>query len=129
MMVEGIRKDAMMAYLTDALEQGRDIGHFGRLVFAMVARHFGTSDELIALLTMDATFDTAAARALIAQVEAANYIPPKRAKILEFQARQAFPIIPDPDDPDCGNVYRDLMFPDEVYDHIAEYREAKVHSR
>lgn len=70
-----------------------------------------------------------AARPLIAQVEAANYSPPKRAKILEFQARQGFPIVPDPDDPDCGNVYRDLTFPDEVYDHIAEYREAKVHAR
>jgi hypothetical protein len=126
MMVEAVYKDAMMAHLVDALERGDDIGHFGRLVFTMVARHFGSSDELIALLTKDATFDADAARALIAQVEEANYSPPKRAKILEFQARQAFPIIPNPDDPDCGNVYRDLTFPDEVYDHIAEYREAKV---
>jgi hypothetical protein len=38
----------------------------------MVARHFGTTDELIALSTKDATFDIAAARVLIAQVEEAN---------------------------------------------------------
>ena len=29
----------MMAHLLDALESGTDVGHYGRLVFAMVARH------------------------------------------------------------------------------------------
>lgn len=127
-MIEEIRKDEMMRYLADALERGEDIGHYGRLVFAMVARHFGSGDELVALLTKDATVDEPAARALIEQVEAAGYNPPKRAKILDFQARQDFPIIPNADDPDCGNVYRDLTFPDAVYQHIAEYREAKAHA-
>jgi hypothetical protein len=128
MMIDEIRKDAMMAHLVDSLERGKDIGHFGRLVFTMIARHFGSADELVALLTKDATFDEDAARVLVAQVEDAGYSPPKRAKILAFAARQEFPIIPDPNDPDCGNVYRDLTFPDAVYEHIAEYREAKVHA-
>jgi hypothetical protein len=30
------------------------------------------------------------------------------------------------DDPDEGNVYRDLEFPPEVYEHIQEYYEAKA---
>jgi hypothetical protein len=94
----------------------------------MVARHFGSRDELVALLTKDATVKEDAARALVLQVEEANYSPPKRAKIVDFQARQDFPIIPDLDDPDCGNVYRDLTFPADVYEHIAEYREAKAHA-
>jgi hypothetical protein len=29
-------------------------------------------------------------------------------------------------DPDEGNVYRDLEFPPEVYEHIQEYHEAKA---
>ena len=30
---------------------------------------------------------------------------------------------------DAGNVYRDLRFPDEVYEHINEYYEEKVASQ
>ena len=26
--------------------------------------------------------------------------------------------MPDPSDPDCGNLYRTLKFPDSVYKHI-----------
>jgi hypothetical protein len=33
-----LRKNAMMAHLIDALSRGEDIGHYGRLVFVMVAR-------------------------------------------------------------------------------------------
>ena len=33
--VEELRKDEMMAHLLDSLDQGKDIGHYGRLVFAM----------------------------------------------------------------------------------------------
>jgi len=39
MAVEELRKNDMMAHLLDALDAGNDIGHYGRLVFAMVARH------------------------------------------------------------------------------------------
>ncbi len=32
----------------------------------------------------------------------------------------------DPDDPDCGNLYRNLKFPDTIYDHISQYQEQKA---
>ncbi len=127
-MFEELRTNSMMAHLLDALGRGEDIGHYGRLVFAMIARHFGSTDDVVAALRQDKDFSDEDARALVAQVEAADYSPPKRAKILEYQAQQPFPIIPDPSDPDAGNVYRDLKFPDHVYEHIAEYREAKAHA-
>jgi len=36
MSVAELRKNGMMAHLMDALSQGEDIGHYGRLVFVMV---------------------------------------------------------------------------------------------
>ena len=127
-MFEELRSNSMMVHLLDALDRGDDIGHYGRLVFAMIARHFGTDDDVIAELRKDRDFSEDDARALLAQVESAGYSPPKRAKILEYQSQQDFPIVPNPEDPDAGNVYKDLTFPDAVYEHIAEYREAKAHT-
>ncbi len=117
-----MRKDPMMAHLLDALAQGQDIGHYGRLTFVMVARRFVDQDEVVGLLVQDKDVDEAKARALVQQVTERDYNPPRRARILEWQAKQDFPIIPNPDDPDAGNVYRDLEMPDEVYEHIEEYR-------
>ena len=45
-----LRDSPMMAHLMDALEEGTDIGHYGRLVFAMVARHFLDEEEMVRLL-------------------------------------------------------------------------------
>ena len=114
----------MMAHLLDALARGDDIGHYGRLVFAMVARHFLSEDELCAQLARNVSAEEA--RALYKQVAAHDYSPPRRERILEWQARQSFPICPDPSDPDACNVYKDLEFPDQVYEHIEEYYEGKV---
>ena len=122
---EALRKNEMMAHLLDSLDKGKDIGHYGRLVFAMVARHFMEPDVLAAQMGKDKDFSEGEARALIAQVQGKDYNPPRREKILEYQAQQDFPIIPNPDDPDAGNVYRDLQFPDHVYEHIADYYEHK----
>jgi hypothetical protein len=119
-------KDAMMRHLLDSLAQGRDIGHYGRLVFAMVARHFLSPDEVLGWLTRDRDFSEEQARAMLAQVEARDYNPPRRERILEWQAQQEFPILPDPDDPDCGNLYRNLKFPDTIYHHIEQYQEQKL---
>ena len=47
---ENLRDSPMMAHLMDALEAGTDVGHYGRLTFAMVARHFLDEDELVRLL-------------------------------------------------------------------------------
>ena len=124
---EELRKDSMMAHLLDSLDAGEDIGHYGRLTFAMVARHFLPHDEVLGWLTKDSDFDEEKAEAMLAQVESSGYNPPKRDRILEWQKEQKFPIMPDPSDPDCGNLYRTLKFPDAVYKHIEEYREQKMH--
>ena len=125
MAVEELRKNDMMAHLLDALDAGKDIGHYGRLVFAMVARHFLSEDEAIAYLTKDADFNEAEARSLYKQVQGKDYNPPRRERVLEWQERQDFPICPNPDEPDACNVYKDLQFPEHVYEHISEYYEQK----
>lgn len=116
----------MMVHLLDALDAGQDIGHYGRLVFAMVAHHFMSEDELVEYLQKDQDFSEAEARSLYRQVQSKDYNPPKRDRILAWQQQQEFPICPDADDPDACNVYKDLKFPDQVYDHIADYYEQKV---
>jgi hypothetical protein len=126
MSVEELRKSAMMAHLLDALEDGQDIGHYGRLTFAMISRHFLAEDELVELLTKDKDVSEEDARGLYLQVQSRDYNPPKRERILEWQAQQDFPICPSPDDPTACNVYRDLEFPDGVYEHIQEFYEERA---
>lgn len=116
-----LRDSPMMAYLMDALQEGTDIGHYGRLVFAMVARHFLDEDEMVRLLGNQPDHNEGEARALLRQVEAKDYNPPKRERILEWQAQQDFPICPTPDDPTRCNVYSELRFPDGIYDNITDY--------
>ena len=125
---EELRKDSMMEHLLDSLAAGQDIGHYGRLVFAMVARHFLPHDEVLAWMTKDNDFSEEDARLMLVQVEGRDYSPPKRERILEWQAQQEFPILPNPEDPDCGNLYRHLKFPDEIYRHIGHYQEQKLES-
>ena len=126
MAVEDLRKNDMMAHLLDALDEGKDIGHYGRLVFAMIARHFMSEDELVDYLQKDNDFSEEAARGLVQQVQEKDYNPPRRDTILGYQEKQDFPILPDADDPDAGNVYQDLDFPDEVYEDISEYHQQKA---
>lgn len=125
MAIEELRKNRMMAHLLAALSRGEDIGHYGRLTFAMVARHFLSEDELCAWLQKNPGVGEHDAKVLCRQVEGRDYNPPRRERILEWQSQQAFPICPT-SDPDACNVYRDLKFPDEVYEHIQEYYEQKV---
>ena len=126
MPVEDLRQSPMMGHMLDALDNGEDIGHYGRLVFAMIGRHFVSNDELVELLTKDHDTDEQEMRALVQQVEEKGYSPPRREKILEFQSQQDFPICPNPDDPDACNPYAELQFPDDVYESIQEYREEKA---
>lgn len=111
----------MMAHLIATLESGHSIGHYGRLVFALVARHFLESEELISYLEKDPECDRAQAESLVQQVEKRDYNPPKRERVLDWMRRQDFPICPDASDPSQCNVYRNLNFPKEVYDKIAEF--------
>jgi hypothetical protein len=123
-----LRKDSMMAHLLDSLAAGKDIGHYGRLVFAMVARHFMPHQDVLAWLQRDPDFAEADALNMLSQVEGRDYNPPKRDRLLEWHAQQEFPILPHPDDPDCGNLYRNLKFPDAIYNHISQYQEQKAHA-
>ena len=129
MAVEDLRKSDMMAHLLDSLDAGKDIGHYGRLVFAMVARHFMSEDELVQYLLKDRDFSEEDARSLVAQVQGRDYNPPRRERVLEWQAQQDFPICPNPDDPSACNVYSDLQFPDDVYENISNFYEQKAESR
>ncbi len=124
--IDELRNNEMMAHLIDALDDGKDIGHYGRLVFAMIARHFLDEEELVGYLAKDKDFGEDEARSLYHQVQGRDYNPPRREKILEWQKEQEFPICPNADDPDACNLYRNLKFPDGVYEKIAEYHEQKA---
>ncbi len=126
MSVEDLLQSPMMSHMLNALERGEDIGHYGRLTFAMIARYFVDNDELVRLLAQDVSIDENEAGALVQQVEEKGYNPPRRGKILEWQKEQHFQICPNPDDPDACNVYNELAFPDEVFEDIQEYREEKA---
>ena len=79
-----LRNDSMMAHLLDSLNDGKDIGHYGRLVFAMVARHFMPHDEVMAWMMKDKDVDEEKARLMLVQVEGKDYSPPRRDKILSY---------------------------------------------
>jgi hypothetical protein len=57
MPVEDLRQSEMMSHLLDALDKGEDIGHYGRLTFAMVAHHFLDKEELVEWLSKDGDTD------------------------------------------------------------------------
>ncbi len=121
-----LRDSEMMARLLDALDQGVDIGHYGRLVFVMVARFFISEDEMVELLRNQPDFDEKDARALVLQVKAHDYNPPQREVILEWQENQDYKICTWPEDPRACNVYRELQFPNGIYDQIDDFWEEKV---
>lgn len=125
MAIADLRNNEMMAHLLEALESGEKIGHYGRLVFTMVARHFLEETELIERLSQDPECSKAEAHSLIHQVHQHDYSPPRRERVLEWQQHQDLPICPNPDDPDACNVYKDLQFPAAVYDYISDYYEHK----
>lgn len=124
--IELLRRNRMMSHLVDALDRGEDIGHYGRLVFAMVAHHFLPSEDLVTWLMKDASMDEAHAAALDDQVRSRHYNPPRRERIVEWQRQQAFPICPHLDDPGEANVYRDLELPEDVYESIEAYHEQRA---
>jgi hypothetical protein len=116
----------MMCHLLDSLEAGQDIGHYGRLVFTMIARHFLDPKELLSHLCMNPGIEEAQARVLVKQVESRDYNPPRPERIREWQTQQEFPICPNGDDPDGCNVYKDLKFPEHIYENIQHYQEKRA---
>ena len=124
---DSLRQNDMMRHLMDALASGQDIGHYGRLVFAMVGRHLMDDDDLVRHLAKNPDFSELQAKSLVHQVRSRDYNPPKREKILAWQKEQDFPICPNSGtDPDACNIYRNLEFPPGVYEKIGEYHEEKV---
>ncbi len=124
-----LRDSQMMAHLLDAMEQGQDVGHYGQLVFVMVGCFFMSDEELLDLLSKQPDYDETEARARIMQVRARGYNPPRRQRILQWMEMQDFPICPTPDDPNSCNVYRELRFPDDVYESIGEFWEEKAEAQ
>lgn len=124
-----LRDSQMMAHLLDAMEQGQDVGHYGRLVFVMVGRFFLSDEELLDMLSKQPDYDETEARAHILQVRERGYNPPRRERILQWMEQQEFPICPDPDDPNGCNVYRDLQFPEDIYENIEDFWEEKAEAK
>ena len=125
MAVGEVGKSAMMSHLIDALDRGQDIGHYGRLVFVMVGQHFLSEDELKSELMKDKDCDEQKAQAIIKQVEAKSYSPPKRERIIEWMNQQDFPICENAEDQGSCNIYNEIQFPPEVYEKISSYYESK----
>jgi hypothetical protein len=50
MAIEDLRQSPMMSHM---LDEGEDVGHYGRLIFVMIGRQFAGNDELVELLTKD----------------------------------------------------------------------------
>ena len=126
MAIADLRDSDVMTHLLDALEEGKDIGHYGRLTFTIVAQYFAEEDEVVSHLRKDKDFSEEEARSLYEQVTSKGYSPPTRDSILEWQTSQDFAICTNPDDPDACNVYQDLTFPKAVYESISEYYEEKA---
>ncbi len=128
MSVQDLKQSPMMAHLVDALDAHEDIGHYGQLVLVMVGRFFMTDDELVKYLLKNPGTSEEDARAMVAEVARKGYNPPQRNTILEWQQQQDFVICPDSDDPDRCNVYKELKFPDEVYQNVNEYAKQKANT-
>src|SRR6476469_6082685 len=85
-----LRHSPMMAHLMDALERGEDIGHYGRLTFAIVARHFLPEAELLRLLGNCPAHGEGEAKEMLADVTAHDYTPPTPETIRAWQGHQSF---------------------------------------
>lgn len=96
MPVEDLRKSPMMSHILDALDRGEDIGHYGRLTFAMIGCYFMGNDELVELLTKDNDANEQEMRALVQQVEDKGYSPPRRDRILQWLGPARFRYLPEP---------------------------------
>ena len=70
----------MMSHLLATLDAGHSIGHYGRLVVAMVGRHFLSEEDLISILEKDPAMSRNEADLLYRQVDSRDYNPPKRER-------------------------------------------------
>ena len=125
MALADLRQSPMMAHLLDAQAQGKDIGHYGRLTVAIVGHYFLDRDELVASSCRGVGSTRGRPRRSCSRSPSTTTTRPSREQILEWQQHQDFPLCPTPDDPDACNLYRDLRFPEAVYEDIEAYREQR----
>jgi hypothetical protein len=121
MSLDQLRESPTMERMLTALEHGEDIGHYGRLAFAMAAHFFLERQELLDILKQGSGAGEEDLMALVQEVEARDYNPPSRRQLLEWQEQQEFQLCPG-DDPDGCNLYQELDLPERVFEHIKEYR-------
>lgn len=126
---ETLRQSPTMKRMLDAMEAGEDIGHFGQFTFATVARHFLQEVDTVRLLAAQPNMDERKAAALLEHVTERGYNPPQRERILVQQTHNGFQLIPDPENPDSGNLYQEITFPDTIYDDISNYYRERAESR
>ena len=65
MPISDLQQSPMMNHLLQALQQKQDIGHYGRLVFAMVGQYFLSEEEIIQLLAKDPDCDQEKAQSIL----------------------------------------------------------------
>lgn len=118
-----MRDSALMNHLTDSLNDGKDIGHYGRFTFVSVAQWFIPDDQIVDLLAKEPDYSADQAKALVAEVKAHKYVPPDPSTIESWQNLQKFPICPPGSSPNECNIYDQLQFPPEVYKEIGQYWE------
>lgn len=123
-----LKASPMMAHLIHSIEERKDIGHYGRLVFVIVGRYFLEESTIVKMISTQPDMGETRARALVLQAASRNYNPPSRERVLEWQRLQEFPICPEADDPNGCNVYRELTFPEGVYEDIQDLWEKKAKS-
>ncbi len=128
MSVQDLKSSPMMSHLLEALDAHKDIGHYGRLVFTIVGQYFMSDEELYKYLQKNPGVSAEDARALVQEVKAQGYNPPSRDTVLDWQKQQDFPICPEENDSDACNVYKNLKFPDKVYQNIQQYHVQKAQS-
>ncbi len=125
--VHNLQRSPLMDHLLRALEEGTDIGDFGRLTFVIVGRHFLDENEMVELLASQPGIGEREARILVDRVNEQDYSPPTREQILEWQTYQDFQLCPEPDDPDLCDVYRQLEFPEYIRHRIECFRGEMAH--
>ena len=95
MAADALRKNDMTAHLMDALDRGEDIGHYGRLVFVMVGRHFMDEDELVRHLKQRGGHGRGEGPGgWSSSGPVRHHNPPKRERIMEWQAPAGLPHLP-----------------------------------
>lgn len=99
MAIDELRANGMMAHLLDALEKKRDIGHYRRLVFAMIARNFLDESEVVKRLKNNPGMTEEQPGPSTYRYKARTISPPRRERILEWQKERIFDF-PDPENPE-----------------------------